>query len=232
MNESFLIEKFTSKSDYIFKNIPPDILQHIEDHMVDRTFRKGQNIFLEGLFPSGIFYLKEGLVKKYKTDHTGKEHILYLCAPGELLGYPAVLCHEAYPDSAAAIESSKLGFISRDLFIKALSDSPELMFNVLSSLSHEFGVMVNSVTVFAGMTVRERLALNLLLLAEKFRKIRPVDPVEILLSREDLANMVGTATETVVRLLQEFRKSGIIELSGKKILILKTKELIEISKFY
>ena len=232
MNESFLIEKFTSKSDYIFKNIPSDILQHIEDHMVDRTFRKGQNIFLEGLFPSGIFYLKEGLVKKYKTDHTGKEHILYLCAPGELLGYPAVLCHEAYPDSAAAIESSKLGFISRDLFIKALSDSTELMFNVLSSLSHEFGVMVNSVTVFAGMTVRERLALNLLLLAEKFKKIRPVDPVEILLSREDLANMVGTATETVVRLLQEFRKSGIIELSGKKILILKPKELIEISKFY
>lgn len=232
MNESFLIEKFTSKSDYIFKNIPVDILQNIEDHMVDRTFRKGQNIFLEGLFPSGIFYLKEGLVKKYKTDHTGKEHILYLCAPGELLGYPAVLCHEAYPDSAAAIESSKLGFISRDLFIKALSDSTELMFNVLSSLSHEFGVMVNSVTVFAGMTVRERLALNLLLLAEKFKKIRPVDPVEILLSREDLANMVGTATETVVRLLQEFRKSGIIELSGKKILILKPKELIEISKFY
>ncbi len=232
MNESFLIEKFTSKSDYIFKNIPADILQNIEDHMVDRTFRKGQNIFLEGLFPSGIFYLKEGLVKKYKTDHTGKEHILYLCAPGELLGYPAVLCHEAYPDSAAAIESSKLGFISRDLFIKALSDSTELMFNVLSSLSHEFGVMVNSVTVFAGMTVRERLALNLLLLAEKFKKIRPVDPVEILLSREDLANMVGTATETVVRLLQEFRKSGIIELSGKKILILKPKELIEISKFY
>lgn len=232
MNESFLIEKFTSKSDYIFKNIPSDILQNIEDHMVDRTFRKGQNIFLEGLFPSGIFYLKEGLVKKYKTDHTGKEHILYLCAPGELLGYPAVLCHEAYPDSAAAIESSKLGFISRDLFIKALSDSTELMFNVLSSLSHEFGVMVNSVTVFAGMTVRERLALNLLLLAEKFKKIRPVDPVEILLSREDLANMVGTATETVVRLLQEFRKSGIIELSGKKILILKPKELIEISKFY
>ena len=200
--------------------------------MVERTYRKGQNIFLEGLYPSGIFYLKEGLVKKYKTDHSGKEHILYLCAPGELLGYPALLCHEPYPDSAAAIESSKLGFISRDLFMRALSDSPELMFSVLASLSHEFGVMVNSVTVFAGMTVRERLALNLLLLAEKFRRIRPVEPAEILLSREDLANMVGTATESVVRLLQELKKSGVIDLVGKKIIVLRPKDLVEGSKFY
>ena len=231
-NESFPIEKFTSRSEYIFKNIPAEIRQRIEDQMVDKIYRKGQNIFLEGLYPSGIFYLKEGLVKKYKTDHTGKEHILYLCAPGELMGYPALLCHEPYPDSAAALELSKLGFVSRDLFMKSLSESTELMFSVLSSLSHEFGVMVNSVTVFAGMTVRERLALNLLLLAEKFKRINPVNPVEIVLSREDLANMVGTATETVVRLLQELKKSGSIELIGKKIVILNPKELVEISKFY
>jgi len=106
------------------------------------------------------------------------------------------------------------------------------MFNLLSSLSHEFSVMANSVTVFARMTVRERLALILLLLTAKFKKSAASGMVEIILSREDLANMVGTATETLVRLLQEFKKEGTIELNAKKIIVLKPKELIVISKFY
>jgi len=86
--------------------------------------------------------------------------------------------------------------------------------------------------VFAHMSVRERLALTLLILSEKFRRKDKSDLVEIVLSREDLANMVGTATETLVRLLQEFKKEEIIGINGKKITVLKTKTLIEMSKFY
>lgn len=231
-SDYFPIEKFTSKSDSIFRNMPADIRLQLEEQMVVKTYRKGQNVFLEGLLPAGIYFLKEGLVKKYKTDHMGKEHILYLCTNGELLGYSALLCNEPFPDSASAMEVSKLGFIPRDIFLRTINNSNELMLNFLSSLSHEFGVMVNSVTVFASMTVRERLALTLLILTEKFRKKSPTTPVEIILSREDLANMVSTATETVVRLLQEFRKSGIIDMSGKAIVVIKPKALIEMSKFY
>jgi len=228
----FQIEKFTSKSDTIFKNIPSELRLFLESQMIDKTFRKGQPIFLEGSYSSGIFYLKEGLVKKYKTDHAGKEHILSLCSAGELIGYSALLCNEPYPDSASAIETSKLGFIPNEVFLKATNESNELMLCLLSSLSHEFSVMVNSVMVFAHMTVRERLALTLLILSAKFRKKDKADLVEIVLSREELANMVGTATETLVRILQEFKKEGIIEINAKKIRLLKAKTLIEISKFY
>ena len=231
-NDSFPIEKFTSRSDSIFRNIPPEIRLLLEKQMVDKTYRKGQNIFLEGSYPAGIFYLKEGLVKKYKTDHQGKEHILYLCSSEELLGFSALLCNEPYPDSAAAIETSKLGFLTKEFFLKTIYSSNELMFNLLSSLSHEFSVMANSVTVFARMTVRERLALILLLLTAKFKKSAVTGMAEIVLSREDMANMVGTATETLVRLLHDFKEEGIIEISAKKIIILKPKELITISKFY
>lgn len=228
----FQIEKFTSKSDTIFKNIPSELRLFLESQMIDKTFRKGQPIFLEGSYSSGIFYLKEGLVKKYKTDHAGKEHILSLCSTGELIGYSALLCNEPYPDSASAIETSKLGFIPNEVFLKATNESNELMLCLLSSLSHEFSVMVNSVMVFAHMTVRERLALTLLILSAKFRKKDKDDLVEIVLSREELANMVGTATETLVRILQEFKKEGIIEINAKKIRLLKAKTLIGISKFY
>ena len=82
------------------------------------------------------------------------------------------------------------------------------------------------------MTVRERLALILLLLTAKFKKSAVTGMAEIVLSREDMANMVGTATETLVRLLHDFKEEGIIEISAKKIIILKPKELITISKFY
>jgi CRP-like cAMP-binding protein len=230
--ESFPIKKFISQSDSIFKNIPNDLRIDLEKQMVNKTTRKGQNLFIEGTYPAGIFYLKEGLVKKYKTDHDGNEHILYLCSNGELIGYSALLCNEAYPDSAAAIETSKLGFIPKEYFLKTIYDSRELMSNLLSSLSHEFSVLTNSITVFAHMTVRERLALILLILMSTFRKMNHSDLVEIVLSREDLSNMVGAATETVVRLIQEFKKEEIIKTSGKKIIVLKPQELIKLSKFY
>lgn len=230
--DSFPIDKFTSKSDSIFKNIPQEVKSELEKHMMLKTIRKGQNLFLEGSYPSGIFYLKEGLVKKYKTDHEGKEHILYLCSNEELLGYSALLCNEAYPDSAAAIETSKLGFISKEIFMKTVNESRELMQSLLSSLSHEFGIMTNSITVFAHMTVRERLALILLILLATFKKRTEKEPVEITLSREDLSNMVGAATETVVRLIHEFKNEEIINTLGKKIIVLNPKELINISKFY
>jgi CRP-like cAMP-binding protein len=231
-NDLIHLEKFTSKSDSIFKNIPTDLRLFLESQMIDKTYRKGQPIFLEGSYPAGIYYLKEGLVKKYKTDHAGKEHVLSLCSEGELIGYSALLCNEPYPDSTAAVETSKLGFLPKEIFLKATNESNILMSCLLSSLSHEFSVMVNSVMVFAHMTVRERLSLSLLILSEKFRKKNKSDLVEIVLSREDLANMVGTATETLVRLLQELKKEGIIGINGKKITVLKGKALVEMSKFY
>ncbi len=231
MKEAFLLDKFKSKSDSIFKNIPVEIKLELEKHMVEKTVKKGQNLFLEGSFPAGIFFLKEGLVKKYKIAHFGKEHILYLCSNGDLLGYSALLCNEPYPDSAAAIETSKLGFIPKEYFLKTMNDSQELMINLLSSLSHEFCALTNIVTVFAHMTVRERLALILMVLLDTFKKKSNSDPVEILLSREDLSNMVGAATESVVRLIQEFKREELISIIGKKIIILKPKELITISKF-
>lgn len=231
-NDLIHLEKFTSKSDSIFKNIPTELRLSLESQMIDKTYRKGQPIFLEGSYPAGIYYLKEGLVKKYKTDHAGKEHVLSFCSEGELIGYSALLCNEPYPDSTAAVETSKLGFLPKEIFLKATNESINLMSCLLSSLSHEFSVMVNSVMVFAHMTVRERLSLSLLILSEKFRKKNKSDLVEIVLSREDLANMVGTATETLVRLLQELKKEGIIGIDGKKITVLKGKTLIEMSKFY
>ncbi len=231
-SSQFPIDKFTTKNISILHDLPPSVRKSIEAKMVYKQFSKGQAIFLEGSYPAGIFYLKAGLVKKYKTDHTGREHIHQICTDGDLLGYSAVLAQETYPDSASTLEASNIGFIPKESFMEILGQSESLMFNLLSNLSHEFGVLVNSVNVFAHMSVRERLALTLLILTEKFPTNPNTQLTEIKLSRIDLANMVGTTVETLVRLLQELRKEGIVEIKGKVIILIKIKELVQMSKFY
>ncbi|MBW6492488.1 MAG: Crp/Fnr family transcriptional regulator [Lentimicrobium sp.] len=228
---AFQIEKFTSISGNILRNIPEEIQRSLERQLILRNYKKGQNIFLEGSFPAGVYILNKGLVKKYKTDHYGKQHIFSICIAGEMLGYSALLCNEPYPDSASAIETSELGFIPKEFFLKAVMNSNALMLNLMSSLSHEFGVMINSINVFAQLSVRERLAITLLILTEKL-KIKPSDErVEICLSRKDLASIVGTATETLSRLLKELKKDGIIEVTYRTIVVIRFGSLIEMSRF-
>lgn len=233
MPASFPIDKFHFRSDSILEGLPENDLEALKSKMVSHKFKKGKMIFSEGTYPAGIFYLKKGKVKKYKTDRDGREHIIYICNSGELLGYPALLSEESYSDSAAALEDSTLGFIPKDAFLKILEQSPVLSTMLLKNLSHEFGVLENSIINFAHKSVRERLALSLLILKEKFRdKNNPDATVEVTLSRKDLSNITGTVVETLVRLLHDFKDEGLIETEGKKIRILDAKRLVKVANFY
>lgn len=233
MSALFPSDKFNFKSDSILEGLPEKDLEKLKSKMVSYKFKKGQVIFIEGTFPSGIFYVKMGKVKKYKTDRDGREQIIYVCNNGELLGYPALLSEETYSDSASALEDSVLGFIPKDVFLGVLEQSQILSTRLLKNLSHEFGVLENSIANFAHKSVRERLALSLLILKEKFRdKNNPNASVEITLSREDLSNHTGTAVETLVRLLHTFKDEGLIETEGRKIRILDAKGLVKIANFY
>jgi CRP-like cAMP-binding protein len=226
-------DKFHFKSDSILNGLPEKDLELLKSKMLSYKFKKGKMIFSVGTYPSGIFHLKKGKVKKYKTDRDGREHIIYVCNSGELLGYPALLSEEAYSDSAATLEDSVLEFIPKNIFFKVLEKSQVLSTKLLKNLSHEFGVLENSIVNFAHKSVRERLALSLLILKEKFRdKDNPNASIEITLSREDLSNVVGTAVETLVRLLHDFKDEGLIKTEGRKIRILDVKKLMKIANFY
>ncbi len=233
MPASFPIDKFHFNSDSILEGLPEKDLEQLRSKMIQYKFKKGQTIFSEGTFPSGIFYVTKGRVKKYKTDREGREQIIYVCNSGDLLGYPALLSEEAYSDSAAALEDAILSFIPKEVFLKVLEKSQVLSNRLLKNLSHEFGVLENSIANFAHKSVRERLALSLLILKEKFRdKNNPDASVDITLSREDLSNLTGTAVETLVRLLHTFKDEGLIETEGRKIRILDSRKLVKVANFY
>jgi CRP-like cAMP-binding protein len=228
MLRNFLSENFRLKTDQLFEGLTVEEHESLMDSGVTHLYKKGEVIFREGGIPTGIFYVRSGRAKKYKATAKGGEQIFYLCGEGELLGYHALLGEEFYPDSAATIEDSQITFIPKDNFLKVLRSSTVLSNTLLKALGHEFSLFINSFTNLATRSVRERLAFNLLMLDEKFKSPGQTGTgSEIKLSRTDLANMVGTAKETLVRLLQDFRQAGLIEKTDKIIRIIDRKAMIK-----
>jgi CRP-like cAMP-binding protein len=227
MLSNFLSENFRLKTSELFEGLTNDELELLVSSGVTHVYKKGEIIFRDGGIPTGIFYVNTGMVKKYKETAKGGEQIFYICGEGELLGYHALLGEEYYPDSAATIENSEITFIPKESFLQVLRNSNKLSNRLLKALGHEFSLFINNITNLATKTVRERLAFNLLIMEEKFNlKPNSHQPHEIVMSRTDMANMVGTAKETLVRLLQEFKRDRLIETTGKSIRILDRKGII------
>ncbi len=228
----FPIEKWDFKSESILAALSPEDFDLLTLNQTEQIYRKGEIIFREGAYPSGIYYLTSGKAKKYKIDGEGKEQIIYVANTGELIGYHAILSEDRYPDSAAALEESRITFIPKDDFLIVLQQSDTLSKRLLKTLSHEFAVLINGLTLFGQRSVRERLALQLVVLREKYKiDFHPGMPVVINMSRDDLASLVGTVRENVVRILTEFKQEEILKTKGRKIIILNVNKLVEIANY-
>lgn len=228
----FPIDKWNFGTQSILEGLSPDEYEQLFEGATEKKYTKGEQVFREGTIPSGIYYINEGKVKKYKVDHFGKELIIYVANSGEFIGYHALLASEHYPDSAMALEDCMISFIPKDSFLAVLERAPLLSRKLLKTLSHEFGVLANNISVFVQHSVRERLAITLLVLREKYKN-NPVEdqPVMINVSREDIANMTGATRENIVRLLGDFKDEGLIEAKGRKIWIIDVKRLAAISNY-
>jgi CRP-like cAMP-binding protein len=219
MLEEFLFENCRFKADQIFEGLAATDLEMLMGSSVTHRYKKGEIIFRERGIPTGIYHVKSGLVKKYKQTSKGGEQIFYICSAGELLGYHALLSDEHYADSAATIDLADITFIPKDAFLTVVHRSNAFSNSLLKALGHEFSLYLNYINNLGTRTVRERLALNLLLLEDKFHSGIGL-ATEIFISRTDLANMVGTAKETLVRLLLDFTTAGLISKTDRSIVIL------------
>lgn len=228
----FPMDKWDFKSESVLADLPEEDLVTLLANKSEQVYKKGEIIFREGAFSSGIFYIVDGKVKKYKLDNDAKEQIIYVANKGELLGYHAILSEGRYPDCAAALEESRIAFIPKEDFLETLEQSKVLSRRLLKTLSHEFAVLANTLSMFAQKSVRERLALQLIVLREKYKvNFQAGMPVEINMSRDDLASLVGTARENVVRVLSEFKHDKILETKGRKIIVLNVDLLLKIADY-
>ncbi|MEW6469769.1 MAG: Crp/Fnr family transcriptional regulator [Bacteroidota bacterium] len=217
----------------VLEGLPEDESRLLKEKMIRKEIKKGQLIYRQGSFPRGVYFLRKGKVKIYQTNSEGKEQIIYIYTRGESFGYRPILSAEPHPVSAKALEDSVLSFVPAQSFIRLLNRSSVLPNILLRALSREFSVWANHISVFAQKSVRERLALALLILNEKYkRKDKGHLPPVINLSRDDLANYVGTAKETLVRMLQNFKEKKIIRTEGRRIIVLDPAELENISDLF
>ncbi len=188
------------------------------------TIKKGENIFEEGQQLHGVFCIKSGVCKISKLSDNGKNHIIKLIAKGELLGQRSLINQEPLNLTATALEDMQVCFIPKAEIMSFFHTNSNFSMEVLKTICEDLKEADNDLINMAQKTVRERLAHTLLYLANRFGTDQN-NILNIQLSREELSGLIGTATESCIRLLSEFKKEGLIELIGKKISIINEKEL-------
>ncbi|MES2587706.1 MAG: Crp/Fnr family transcriptional regulator [Bacteroidota bacterium] len=216
-------ENCLSRKDSLFSCFDSDNVEVLNHHKSCNFYKKNQAIFLDGSFPRGVYCLNEGKVKIFTRGDEGKEQIIHIATNGEIIGYRAMFSGEAYKVSASTLEESNICFIAKDDFLNMMNVNVTLRNAVLKELSIELGERATFITNLAQKSVRGRLAFSLIMLNSIYK-----DEM-INLSREDLANFVGTATETLIRLLKEFKDDNLIEIHTRKIEIIDLEKLIQLA---
>jgi len=196
-------------------------------------YHKGQAIYQQGSPVLGMHCVHQGKVKLTKVGGDGKEHITQLARHGDVLGFRALLSGGQYTTSAVALDDCVVCFIPRPDVLRLIQSNRQFANSLLQLLATGLGEAEEQLLRLAYKPVRERLAEALLLVRRTFDSAAaPSEPYTIALSREDLAALVGTAKETVSRLLTEYKEAGIIATRGSHIRLLHEDQLLAIATRY
>jgi CRP-like cAMP-binding protein len=215
----------------IFKYLTPDEVEALNFAKDFRQYKRGDILYQEGNRISGFYCIHKGIIKVFKTGFDGKEQIIRFAKDGDIIAYRSVLSNELACTSAKVIEDCQVCFIPSEILISFIKTNPAYALELLKLACHELGEANSFITDIAQKTVRERLAEILLFLVNDFG-LDNDQFLNISLTREELANIVGTATESVIRLLSEFKSDKLVELNGRKIRILNKKGLEKISNVF
>jgi len=218
-----------SKGQGVFCDLENPELDELSQHKVTNLYKKGQTLFVQGNHPFGLYCINSGNIKVTKTGPDGKESIVRVVKGGDVLGHRSLFTSDYYTATATAIEDTKVCFIDKKYILKMMQEQPSVSLHIINKLSRDMGAAENKVSSFHQKNVRERLAELLLLLKESHgEKLEESKyKLNIKLTREEMATMIGTANETLIRFISEFKDEGLIEQQGKTIIISNEERLID-----
>ncbi|MDP1728341.1 MAG: response regulator [Bacteroidota bacterium] len=202
-----------------------DSLKEISDDKERKLYRKKDSLYMETNHPRGVFFITKGKVKTCKSNDNGKEYVTGLYKEGDFIGYTALLEDLPYTDAAIAMEDTEAVIIPKNEFFSLLYSNRDVAAKFIKMLSGNVSEMENRLVRLAYNSVRKRVAEALIMLQERYSK--EGENLSMAVSREDLAGLVGTATETVTRTLSDFKDEGIIAIKGSNIAILNQEKLIK-----
>lgn len=212
-------KNFAGFSEFMNEAKGIESLNKLSENRDLRVYKKKEDIYLEGTYAKGIYFVNKGKIKSYQTNEFGKELITDLHKEGDFFGYLPLLQDEKYSSSASALEDSEIFMIPKDDFFSLIFKNAEVSRRFIEILSNSIRENEKQLVKLAYNSVRKRVAEALVKLSDKYKK-EGDQTFSMNVSREDLANLVGTATETVIRTLSDFKDEKFVEVSGGTITIL------------
>lgn len=203
----------------LFKHLTPEETDKVNSEKSTGSYKKGTSIYHEGNRINGCYVVFKGILKIYKTGIDGKEQIIRFAKPHEIIGFRSILSGELACTTAKVMEDSVLCYLPQDTIHYLVKHNGNFSLELMQLICRELGEANEYITDIAQKTVRERLAEILIHLKDNFG-LDAENVLQISLTREELANIVGTATESVIRLLSEFKSDHYIDIDGRKIKIL------------
>jgi CRP-like cAMP-binding protein len=201
------------KKALIFSGLSEDELAELSDIAVERSFNTGEFVFWDGDDPEWFYILAEGKIKVLKHASTGKEFIIAFFGPGEMFGEVAVFENKPYPASAQAATETRVLGIKRDGLLSFLRDRPEVALRIIYVLGGRLRDAQSRLRDIAGERVEQRIASVLLMLSSKLGPSLPF-------TRQEIADMTGTTTETAIRVMSRLKDGGIIRsVRGKTVIV-------------
>jgi CRP-like cAMP-binding protein len=203
----------------LFRHLEEQELQEIMLNKITETYKRAAIIYREGNRMKGFYCVQSGIIKIYKTGFDGKEQIIRFAKPGDIIGYRSVVSNEPACTSAEVLEEAVLCHIPTEILLHLVRHNGNFAVELMKLTCKELGEANSYITDIAQKTVKERLAEVLIHLNEEFGEDEQ-GVLRISLTREELSNIVGTATESIIRLLSELKSQAYIEIKGRKIKIL------------
>ena len=225
-NHNELIEDVNLSTFRFFQSLTEDELKSLNYEKTCAHYKKGSILYKEGSRLTGFYCIIQGVVKIYKTGIDGKEQIIRFAKKGDIIAYRSLLTQESACTTSKTIEDSVLCHIPYKSLLGLIERNSKFSLAMLRIVCAELKEANDYITDIAQKTVRERLAEVLLLLKQEF-DLDAEKTLQISLTREELANMVGTATESIIRLLSEFKQDKLIDLQRRKIKIINIQALIK-----
>jgi CRP/FNR family transcriptional regulator len=210
----------------LFCDLPDDALHALDGITTPTTYPKGAVLFVEGQSPRGVFAICSGRAKLSASSADGKTIILRIAGPGEVVGLPAAISGEPYELAAEILEPTQVNFIPRDAFLRFLTEYGQVSLRVaqlLANTCHQTYKEVRSVGLSRSSS--QKLARFLLDWSVRRPLVASNGGVALTLTHEEIAQTIGTARETVTRLLTELRSRRLIQLKGTSLIISDRKAL-------
>jgi len=215
----------------IFSTLTREELKILDDSVSWKGYRKGERLFDEGEPADHMFIIASGQVKVVKEFPSGKNVIMGMFGKGGTVAEITAIDKLPYPASAVALEDTTAGSIKAELFVKFLKQHPDTLIGMIIGLGSKLREMVGNIGSLAVQSVEKRLARFLVKLSREIGENKKDGLLLTLpMTRQDLAEIIGTSFEVVERSLKKMREKGIVKVEGKKILILKPKQLESIFK--